>query len=113
MKRKMSHMERVSLILIMIGVLVLSSCHQRKIRSDTMTSGVARMAVDESFAPIIEAEVNVFESLNTDAAVIPVYTSEQNAYNLLMQDSMRLVIGTRLLTEYEQTIIKERKQCIY
>ncbi|WP_298653741.1 substrate-binding domain-containing protein [uncultured Proteiniphilum sp.] len=99
-------------IVIMIGVLFLSSCHQRNIRPDTLTSGIAQVAVDESFAPIVEAEINVFESLNTEATVIPVYTSEQNVYNLLMEDSIRLIIGTRLLTDQEQAILKERKQRI-
>ncbi len=103
-------MKSVLLFSIMMGILFLPSCHKRKIRSDTLTSGIAQMAVDESFAPIIEAGINVFESLNSDATIIPVYTSGQNAYNLLMEDSIRLVIGTRLLSDQEQAIIKERKQ---
>lgn len=81
-------------------------------RSDTLTSGIAQIAVDESFAPIIEAEINVFESLNKEASIIPVYTSEQNVYKLLMDDSIRLIMGTRLLTDQEQAIIQERKQRI-
>ncbi len=110
MERIMKYTRTPFLFFIILGVCVLSSCHQRKIRSDTLTSGIAQMAVDESFAPIIEAGINVFESLNPDAAIIPVYTSEQNAYNLLMEDSIRLLIGTRLLTDQELAIIKERKQ---
>lgn len=107
-------MERITkyvlLLAVMMGMFFLSSCHKRKIRSDTPTSGIARITVDESFAPIIEAEINVFESLNSDATIIPVYTTEQNAYKLLMEDSIRLVIGTRMLTNQEQADIKERKQ---
>ena len=110
MERTINYTKPALLFFTIIGTLLLSSCHQRKIRSDTLTSGIARIAVDESFAPIIEAEINVFESLHSDATVIPVYTSERNAYNLLMKDSIRLVIGTRLLTDQEQAIIKERKQ---
>ncbi len=99
-----------TLFFIIVGSLFLSSCQPRKIRTDTPTSGIAQIAVDGSFAPVVEAEINVFEALNTDATIIPVYTSERNAYNLLMDDSIRLVIGPRLLTEQEQTVIKERKQ---
>lgn len=100
------------LILIVTSAIPLSSCHKRNIRTDTLTSGIAQIAVDESFAPIMEAGVNVFESLNSDAAILPIYTSEQNAYQLLMDDSIRLVIGTRLLTEQEKAIIKDRNQRI-
>jgi phosphate transport system substrate-binding protein len=54
----------------------------------------------------------VFESLYPKAAIIPVYTTDLNSYQLLMDDSIRLIIGTRLLTENELAIIKERKQRI-
>lgn len=102
-------MERIMIFMI-AGVSLLSSCHQRNIRSDTVTSGVAQIAVDESFAPIIEAEINVFESLHADASIIPVYSSERQVYALLMEDSIRLILGTRLLTDQEQAVIRERKQ---
>lgn len=108
----MNGIKSALLFFIVVEVFFLSSCYQRNNRSDTPTSGITQIAVDESFAPIVEAEINVFESLNADATVIPVYTSEQNIYDLLMKDSIRLIIGTRLLTEREQTIIKERKQRI-
>lgn len=108
----MNRIKQTPLLFIIIGVLFLSSCHKRYTRTDTTTSGIAQIAVDESFAPIIEAGINVFESLNSEAAIIPVYTSEQNVYDLLMEDSIRLVIGTRLLTGREQEIIEKRKQRI-
>ncbi|SFK92123.1 phosphate ABC transporter substrate-binding protein, PhoT family [Porphyromonadaceae bacterium KH3CP3RA] len=110
MERAMNRIKPALLLFLITGTLILSSCYQKNSRSDTPTSGIAQIAVDESFAPIIEAGINVFESLNSDATIIPVYTSEWNAYDLLMQDSIRLVIGTRLLTEQEQAILKERKQ---
>lgn len=113
MKRTMNQIRQVLLLFFIIAeALFLSSCHQRTVRTDTATSGIAQMAVDESFAPIIEAEINVFESLYNDAAIIPIYASEQNIYKSLVDDSIRLIMGTRLLTEQEQTIIQERKQRI-
>lgn len=112
MERTMNHTKQALLFFIITGALFLSSCHQRKVRSDTPTSGIAQIAIDESFAPIIEAEINVFESLYNEAAIIPVYTSEQNVYNLLVEDSIRLIIGTRLLTDQEEAVVKERKQRI-
>ena len=111
MERAMNRIIKpVFLTFLITGVLFLSSCYQRDSRSDTPTSGITQIAVDESFAPIVEAGINVFESLNSDATIIPVYTSEQNVYDLLVEDSIRLVMGTRMLTEQEQAILKDRKQ---
>lgn len=110
MERIMNHTKTALLFFIVTGAFFLSSCHQRKGRTDTATSGIVQIAVDNSFAPIIEAEINVFESLNSDASVIPIYTSDQNVYKLLMEDSVRLVLGTRLLTDQEQAVINKRKQ---
>ncbi|MEA4918517.1 substrate-binding domain-containing protein [Proteiniphilum sp.] len=110
MERTINYKDRTFLFFTIIGLFFLSSCHERITRSDTPTSGIAQLAVDASFAPIIEAEINVFESINNEATMIPVYTTEKNAYDLLMKDSIRLLIGTRLLTEQELALIGERKQ---
>ena len=103
-------MRSTHLLIIVIGLFLFSSCYERPTRSDTATSGITQVAVDESFAPVVEASINVFESLYPKAAIIPFYTTDLNSYQLLMDDSIRLIIGTRLLTENELAIIKERKQ---
>lgn len=95
---------------ILLITLFLNSCDRRTIRTDTLTSGVAEIAVDECLAPIIEEEINVFEALNKDAAIIPTYASNYTVYDLLMKDSLRLIIGTRELSANEINVIKERNQ---
>ncbi len=100
------------LLILAMGVMLFASCYDRPTRTDTATSGITEVAVDESFAPVVEASINVFESLYPKAAIIPVYTTDLNSYQLLMDDSIRLLIGTRLLTENELAVIKERKQRI-
>lgn len=112
METTVEHMKAVRLFLIIAGILFLSSCYERTDRTDTATSGIAQIAVDDSFAPVVEAAINVFESLYPKAAIIPVYTSGLNSYKLLMDDSIRLVIGTRLLTDEEMSVIKERQECV-
>lgn len=100
----------ITLVIIM-GVL-LFSCKdgKRAKRTDTLTTGVAELAVDECFAPILENEISVFESLYRDASIIPTYTSDARVYDMLMKDSIRLIVGTRELSESEKKIIDERKQ---
>ena len=93
-------------------VFLLSSCgdssRKRPLRTDTKTSGVARIAVDECLAPVIQHQVNVFEGTYPEALVLPSYTSEREAYKLFNSDSIRVVIGTRELYDSEKAKVKER-----
>lgn len=106
-------MKKVSFIVVLVIITsLLSSCGDRKkvTRTDTLTSGIADIAVDECMAPIIDEEIMVFEALNKEATIIPSYTNDYQVYNMLLKDSVRLIIGTRELTNNEIAIIKERKQ---
>lgn len=70
---------------------------------------VISIAADESFEPIIQEEIDVFESLYPLAGIVPRYTTEVEAINLLLKDSVRLAIATRTLTEEEMNSFHSRK----
>lgn len=97
-----------------LTVLLLTACNRNenkvKMRTDTLSSGVARIVVDETLAPIIQQQVDVFEGTYPDATIIPVYTSDREAYTLFNEDSIRLIIGTRELTAYEKEAVTKRRQ---
>ena len=61
---------------------------------ETLFSGVIRVAVDETLSPLAEEAINVFEAQYNQAGVIPLYTSEVEAINLLLRDSVRWVLAT-------------------
>ena len=106
-------MKKVSYIVcILAAVMLLNSCSSKSTptRGDTPTSGVAYVAIDDCLAPVMQQEINVFEAKYTEASIIPTYTNEFNAYDLLVKDSLRLIIGTRDLTEYERQTIRENKR---
>ncbi|MFT3992883.1 MAG: substrate-binding domain-containing protein [Dysgonomonas sp.] len=104
-------MKKLSVVFCTI-ILFISACGDRRqiTRTDTPTSGVAEIAVDECFAPIIQQSVDVFESLNKDATIIPIYTSENEIFDLFLKDSLRLIVAARELSPNEIQIIKERKR---
>ena len=92
-------------------VLVLLSC-QNKIKdkfTDTYTAGVIPVAVDINFQPIIQEELDVFEAIYPKAGIVPTYTNEGDAINLLLKDSVRLVIATRPLSVNEEAFLKSKK----
>ncbi|GHU95039.1 phosphate ABC transporter substrate-binding protein [Bacteroidia bacterium] len=81
---------------------------KRGTRTDTATSGVAVLVADDCFGNMVQEEVNVFETLNQKASLLTIFTSETEAINLLLRDSIRLAILARELTEAEVQTIKTR-----
>ena len=81
---------------------------ERKVK-ETITSGVIDISCDESFEPIMEQEIMVFEAAYPKASIIPYYVSEAEALNMLLQDSVRLAVATRKLTPQEEASFKSRQ----
>ena len=80
-------------------VILLSACGNTNDRyTDTPTSGEITIAVDESFQPLIQAEVEAFMANYKYANITPLYRSEGEAVRMLLADSARLVVMTRQLT---------------
>ncbi len=78
-------------------------------RTDTYSSGVITIAADESFEPIVQQEIDVFEGLYPSASIVPRYVTEVEAVNLLLRDSLRLAITSRRLTQSEMVSFHSRK----
>lgn len=92
--------------------ILLCACRggqKGEVTPDTMTSGVASIACDESFRPIAEQEITVFENEYPLASVIPYYGSEVETMNLFLKDSVRLAITARPMTDREKESFKARK----
>lgn len=92
-----------------LGVLAACSRKPKDGLTDTYTSGVIEIAADESFQPIVQEEIDVFEGLFPLAGIVPRYTTEVEAINLLLKDSVRLAITTRTLTKEEMNSFHSRK----
>ena len=103
-------MKRQFRLIGLVALVVLSACNSKsKGPTDTYSSGVVSIAADESFEPIIQEEIEVFENLYPLAGIVPRYTTEVEAINLLLKDSVRLAITTRTLTEEEMNSFHSRK----
>ena len=68
----------------------------------TPTSGKETIACDETFKPIVEDEIHVFNSIYDQAKVSAIYQTESSAINSLLKDSTHLAIVTRRLTDTEK-----------
>ena len=92
-----------------LGILAACNRKPKDGLTDTYTSGVIAIAADESFQPIVQEEIDVFEGVYPLAGIVPRYTTEVEAINLLLKDSVRLAIATRTLTEEEMNSFHSRK----
>ena len=79
------------------------------IYTDTTTSGTIKISVDETFAQIIDDELDTFHALYKHANVVPRYTNETNVFQDLLNDSARIIVATRMLTAEEKTVFEGRK----
>lgn len=98
-------------IVLILFVITLVSCQTKSNDkfTDTYTSGTIKIAVDNNFQPIIKEELDVLKAQLPNANVIPIYTDELSAIDLLIKDSVRVVVATRPLNEKELNYLKEKK----
>ncbi len=105
-------MQRSVFICAFLTVFCLFSCEEQKDKSgkvvDTPTTGSIRIMVDEGYKPIIESSIDVYDSIYRQAKIHPVYTSEGQAVDAIIRDSIQVIIITRKLTDNEMKFFTQR-----
>jgi phosphate transport system substrate-binding protein len=94
---------------ILSGFSVLFSCQtdsKKKSATDTPVSGTIHIAVDEAFTPIMLSEITAFQGNYPKAKIIPHYVSENRAFELLLKDSVRMVVTSRPFNQEEKDYFK-------
>jgi phosphate transport system substrate-binding protein len=97
-----------------IWILILqlfSACNGREGQrpSDTPTSGEIKISVDQTFFQILDSHVDTFQSLYKNATIHPSYKPEAEVIQDLLQDSARLVVVSRPLTQGEEQVFEQQK----
>jgi len=77
--------------------------------TDTPTTGETTIAVDETFQPLVEAELQVFHAIYKYAKIHASCVPEVDALNLLIRDSVRLAIVSRPLSTKEMDYFHSKK----
>jgi phosphate transport system substrate-binding protein len=98
-------------LIILLFLLIASSC--RFFRGDpyrnTPTTGRSTICADETFRPIIEAELDVFRSIYGYTELNVNYVPENEAFRQLLNDSVQLIVASRPLSNLETSILKQKK----
>jgi phosphate transport system substrate-binding protein len=75
---------------------------------ETTTSGIIHISADESFKPVIDSQIKVFEASHPKATIIAHYKPEAECIKDLNIDSIRMVIITRKLSDDEEVMMKKK-----
>ena len=101
---------------ILFFLFSFGSCKKNKPKDkwdDTLYTGIIKVACDENFSYLMEAEIASFEAnSNYQATIFPVYSNESEVINMMLDDSVRLVLTTRKLNSLEQRTVKEKKMFV-
>ncbi len=100
-----------AIVLVLLNLLLFTDCKnktEKKSAVDSPTHGTIYISVDESFKPVIEAQIKVYESSFPGTHIIATYKSEADCLKDLFRDSLnRMVIVTRGLSDKEDKYLKD------
>jgi len=71
--------------------------------SESTTRGNIRISVDESYRPVLEQQLHVFDSSYPEAHITAAYKTENQCFLDLFTDSARLIVVSRDLTPEEKS----------
>jgi phosphate transport system substrate-binding protein len=89
------------LFYMLLYILSVACKNKKAVPTDTSETGIIRISVDETFKPIIQEQIQVFENSWPKAKIIAEYKPEAECWDDLLKDSTRMVIVTRRLTQAE------------
>lgn len=92
-------MQHIFIAFVASAALISSCSSGPKIPDETPTRGNIRIIADESFQPLIDAEVYTFTQLYDNARIKTTYKPEVDVINDFMRDSVKVIVTTRKLTE--------------
>lgn len=90
-----------------LGLLTACGSGNVEMPPDTREEGTIHISADESFKPVIDAQVAVYESSFPKTKINVHYKPEAECLKDLLVDSIRLVIATRGYTPAEEALIAD------
>ena len=107
MKKAKNILKSVPGMLLILLFIAGAGCRNRGTAQlrETPTSGNIRIAADESFKPIIEAEIDTFTALYNYAQITPVYQPENELVAFFLSDSVKVIASSWTPTEEQRKVL--------
>lgn len=99
-------------IMFCAGLAIFTaSCGEDKVKepTDTLSSGTIDISVDETYRPIVEQQMRVFDSSFPEAHVNVHYKSEAECIKDFLNDKAKLILVTRELSTDEKKMLEDKK----
>jgi phosphate transport system substrate-binding protein len=94
-----------------LGLLLIGGCksydRQEKEQPDSPNRGKIYVSADESFKPVIDEQVAVYESNHPGTRIVVQYKPEADCLKDMFVDSIRMVIATRRYTKEENDFLND------
>lgn len=99
-------MKNTFIALTLSALGLFASCGGNKQQDTAYQEQCRYFAADESLSPIIDEELDIFHMKSKRDSIHPLYISEQEAMDKLMNQELLLVFTTRALTSGEEQTLK-------
>jgi phosphate transport system substrate-binding protein len=103
----MSRLAKAVTICVCLSVFIIA-CRNKNQRYDSPLKGKIFISVDESFKPVIAEQIKVYESSYPEAQIVANYEPEADCFRDLQNDSTRMIIVSRGLTDDENEYYKQK-----
>ena len=104
-------MAQINTIAVALICILLSACNVAQDKNkETITSGVLKLGVDESYSLLMDTEVFTYTHLNKYASIESTVAPESEIVNLLLSDSIQSAVISRALTEEEMAFFKSKQR---
>lgn len=97
-------------ILILLTLLTFFSCNRKKAEGtkETRTSGSMKILVDETVAPLVQQEIDIFKIDYPEATFLTTFKPEEKIITSFLNDSVRVIVLPRMLTKQEEKYYTQR-----
>ncbi len=94
---------------MLFSLFMFFSCGSGSEVKDNQTSGYIQISVDETYKPVMEQAIKVFESRYPDAHIRVEYKPEAECFKDYLEDTTRVIFVSRHLTEDEQNYAEQKQ----
>ena len=106
---KLKHIIKFSILALFLSVGFVACNYNPQETNDTIKRGNATIAADESLKPIVDAQIQAYQAHYPETTFDVTYVPEQKAINLMLQDSVEVVVVTRELNENELVYFEQTR----
>lgn len=96
------------LLPLLLFTLAFTSCKRQPTPGWLLEDNV-NIAIDATFRPIMEEQLQQFSLTHPEATMNAIYCSEDSALRLFLDDSIHSIVVTRKLRDNEKELIRSRK----